>query len=241
MKRIRIGNDIHLSWTILRNGEPEDFGDKNVEVQLIHTLSHTFIPIEWGINENVIEFDFFGKDQKRTGAYKVILTENRGEEGMSTLDNCEAFYLVDHTCKERNDDTCGCLKVQSVSLTGEFALSGGAGIAGSRYGSTTTGVYDLSANGGGAGTLTSSGDGGASRVEYSSDNSDGEYRGSGGGGYVYTSEYASYYPSGCLLNSSYYLTSASTTSGSNETTFPSPSGGTENGHSGNGYCRITKM
>ena len=48
--------------------------------------------------------------------------------------------------------------------------------------------------------------------------------GGGGSGYVYTSSTASQYPSGCLLNSSYYLTNASTTG---------------NNRSGNGYARIT--
>lgn len=61
--------------------------------------------------------------------------------------------------------------------------------------------------------------------------------GSGGSGYVYTSSTASNYPSGCLLNSSYYLTNASTVAGN--TSFTSPSGSQETGHSGNGYCRIT--
>ena len=48
--------------------------------------------------------------------------------------------------------------------------------------------------------------------------------GGGGSGYVYTSSTASQYPSGCLLNSSYYLTNASTTG---------------NSRSGNGYSTIT--
>lgn len=60
--------------------------------------------------------------------------------------------------------------------------------------------------------------------------------GGGGSGYVYTSSTASNYPSGCLLNNSYYLTNASTTAGSSS--FPSTTSGTETGHSGNGYARI---
>lgn len=59
----------------------------------------------------------------------------------------------------------------------------------------------------------------------------------GGSGYVYTSATASNYPSGCLLNSSYYLTDAQTIAGN--TSFTSPTGSSETGHSGNGYCRIT--
>ena len=60
---------------------------------------------------------------------------------------------------------------------------------------------------------------------------------SGGSGYVYTSATASNYPSGCLLNSSYYLSAAKTIAGN--TSFTSPTGSSETGHSGNGYCRIT--
>lgn len=59
----------------------------------------------------------------------------------------------------------------------------------------------------------------------------------GGSGYVYTSATASNYPSGCLLNSSYYLSDAKTIAGNNS--FVSPTGSSETGHSGNGYCRIT--
>ena len=62
--------------------------------------------------------------------------------------------------------------------------------------------------------------------------------GGGGSGYVYTSSTASNYPSGCLLNSSYYLTNAQTIAGNQS--FPSPtSSSNETGHSGNGYARIT--
>ncbi len=59
----------------------------------------------------------------------------------------------------------------------------------------------------------------------------------GGSGYVYTSATASNYPLGCLLNSSYYLSAAKTIAGN--TSFTSPTGSSETGHSGNGYCRIT--
>lgn len=61
--------------------------------------------------------------------------------------------------------------------------------------------------------------------------------GGGGSGYIYTSSTASNYPSGCLLNSSYYLTNAQTIAGN--TAFTSPTGISETGHAGNGYIRIT--
>lgn len=57
-------------------------------------------------------------------------------------------------------------------------------------------------------------------------------------GYVYNSSTSANYPSGCLLNSSHLLTSSYTYNGSNSS-FLSPSGSTEQGHSRDGYIRIT--
>lgn len=59
----------------------------------------------------------------------------------------------------------------------------------------------------------------------------------GGSGYVYTAATAANYPSGCLLTSALYLANAKTVSGA--TTFEAPTGGTETGHTGDGYIRIT--
>ena len=61
----------------------------------------------------------------------------------------------------------------------------------------------------------------------------------GGSGYVYTSSTASNYPSGCLLNTAYYLTNAATIAGN--TSFTDYSGSTTTGHSDNGACRITAL
>lgn len=59
--------------------------------------------------------------------------------------------------------------------------------------------------------------------------------GGGGSGYVLTA--SSYKPSGYLLGSEYYLTDAQSIAG--DQSFPAPDGGTETGHRGNGYARIT--
>jgi hypothetical protein len=59
--------------------------------------------------------------------------------------------------------------------------------------------------------------------------------GGGGSGYVYT--VSSPTPSGYLPGSEYYLTNAQTIAGNSS--FPAPGGGTEVGHAGNGYARIT--
>ena len=61
--------------------------------------------------------------------------------------------------------------------------------------------------------------------------------GGGGSGFVFTS--SATLPSGYLLGSTYYLANASTIIGSSS--MPSTTGGTETGHSGNGYIKITRL
>lgn len=145
-----------------------------------------------------------------------------------------------------------------VSVAG-FA---GGGISGKAYGNTdsTTGTSYYGGGGsqteGGAiapyngnyATAGSFGQGGnytsGSSTYYGSGGGGGWYGGGGavgigggGSGYIYTSSTASNYPSGCLLDSSYYLIDAQTIAGN--AAFTSPTGTSETGHTGNGYIRIT--
>lgn len=127
---------------------------------------------------------------------------------------------------------------------GGTQTSGGTGSS-SASGSGTSGTYGAFGVGG-RGYKASSGYAGAGgggwyggAGSYPDGSGDDDRGGGGGSGYVYTSSTASSYPSGCLLNSDYYLDNASTIAGN--TSMPSTSGSTETGHSGNGYVRITKI
>ena len=123
---------------------------------------------------------------------------------------------------------------QTVNSNSERQANGGSQTNGgiNKSGSTTSGAFGIGGNG--TQQWTSGGGGGW----YGGAGCYCDYAG-GGSGYVYTSATASNYPSGCLLNSSYYLTNAQTIAGNQS--FPSPTDGTETGHSGNGYVRITKL
>lgn len=128
------------------------------------------------------------------------------------------------------------------SRTDNYGTGGGGGTAtaGGTGGSNNSGSFGQ----GGQGINRSNGYGGGGGGGWYGgggsypDSSADDDRGAGGGsGYVYTSSTASNYPSGCLLNSSYYLSSASMIAGNASMT--SPTGSTETGHEGNGYVRIT--
>ena len=121
----------------------------------------------------------------------------------------------------------------SQTSAGTYGNPGSFGVGGNAYADGSN--YRYGSGGGGGGWY-----GGAAIQSYSDTGSDSYQPANGGGsGYVYTSSTATNYPSGCLLNSIYYLTEA-TTVGGNES-FPSTSGGTEVGHEGNGHARITVL
>lgn len=86
--------------------------------------------------------------------------------------------------------------------------------------------YNYGPGGGGGGWY-----GGGASTNVSNSSADYRTYNGGGSGYVYTSSTASNYPSGCLLNSNYYLTNASTAMGYSKT---NPGGQ-------NGYIRITVL
>ena len=118
----------------------------------------------------------------------------------------------------------------SYYATYTTAGTGGSfGVGGSSGGSYN---YKYGAAGGGGGWYG----GGAGTGQSDSSTAYRKYCG-GGSGYIWTSGTASNVPSGYTVGTQYYLTDAATYAGN--TSFASTSGGTETGHSGNGYARIT--
>lgn len=112
----------------------------------------------------------------------------------------------------------------STSTTTQAGAYAGFGFGGN-------GIYKSSGHGGAGGGGWYGGSG-----SYPDSSGDDDRGGGGGSGFVWTGSNA---PSGYLLGSEYYLADASTIAGN--ASMPNTSGGTETGHTGNGYARITAI
>lgn len=133
-----------------------------------------------------------------------------GKGGTQTYSGYSTAYTITTQAKTGlNSNT-------TANYCGGFGFGGGGVYLSSGYGGAGGGGWY-----GGSGTVPDS-------------SSDDDRGGGGGSGFVWTGSNA---PSGYLLGSKYYLTGASTVAGN--TSFTGPTGSSETGHSGNGYCRIT--
>lgn len=116
-------------------------------------------------------------------------------------------------------------KPTAAGTGGSFGQGGSATTSGNNY--------KYGSGGGGGGWY-----GGGASTNYSDSDTQTRRQHSGGSGYVFTSETASYYPDGCLLTEEDYLLDALTIGGGSR--IPAYADGTPTiGNSGNGYCRIT--
>ena len=111
----------------------------------------------------------------------------------------------------------------SAGTNGSFGQGADTGMAS---------AYNYGPGGGGGGWY-----GGGSSANLSDSDSNYRIYNGGGSGYVYTSDTASNYPSGCLLNSGYYLSNTSTVKGSSNIILTD--GTTGHGSIGNGYIKLT--
>lgn len=105
MRKIRIGKDIVIRWTILTNGEAVSLEGRNLKLFLIDSIGYK-TELEFSVSGNDVESMFKGTDQKRIGTYRLTLWENYRQDNQSAVDCCNAFMLVGSTCEE-NDETEG--------------------------------------------------------------------------------------------------------------------------------------
>ena len=121
MTRIRIGNDIPFTWTITRDGAPEDFTGRSPELSLRDPAGRR-CPLNYTIEGNVLSATFYGIHQRRTGVYTLTLTENKGREGQAILDHVACWELVPASYLE-GGESCPSLSILRPVLSGSFDIS----------------------------------------------------------------------------------------------------------------------
>ena len=140
IKRLRIGKDFGLTWTIKAKnaGENSPYNPSSDSVLLLVTPYNKVKAEGVTFDGDKVRWIFRGKDQKHPGIYGLELVENWGKDGMITVDTCKAFELVEHTCEETGQDGDGLIfdtlefmtDVELNALRGPEGPQGPAGPAG---------------------------------------------------------------------------------------------------------------
>lgn len=129
MLKKRIGNDISFTWRIYRKESddvvPETFEGKDVIVELISPRQRPAEIENISISAGVVGFVFKGKKQRVPGSYTAVLLENKGEDGMVTLDVVDAVTLVPHSYMEEDGDEGDVIEATSVELASTISAGGG--------------------------------------------------------------------------------------------------------------------
>lgn len=109
MKKIRLGNDIAITWTVTA-GSPVDLSEAVIKLIDQYGEECSISDVTTTATGTTIyqyAFSFYGKDQARQGVYRILLQRNEGGQGMVTLDHVDAFQLVgvcDFGVVEGNDE-----------------------------------------------------------------------------------------------------------------------------------------
>ena len=128
MMNERIGNDLKVAWKIYNNGEYFSLVGKDVTVYLKTPFSKEEVK-GFTIAGNVINWTFYGKDQKHTGTYSLELVINEGAEGMITTDKCNFVNLVADSCKVGGTSEPN-LEIETIELTSNIEYIAGSGEGG---------------------------------------------------------------------------------------------------------------
>lgn len=106
MEKIRKGNDIEVKWAIYAgegvNEAPYNLTGKDLSLYVKNPYERKKI-YEFTTDRHILTWMFWGKDQNHLGKYTLELVENEGIEGMHTVDECDAFQLVNRSCEADND------------------------------------------------------------------------------------------------------------------------------------------
>lgn len=104
MKKIRIGKDVDIRWTILTNGEPDPLHGRDLKVVILDPIRRRTTISDYSADGNILSFRYPGTQQKSVGKHSLTLWENYGKIDMTAVDACNVFELVATTCQEPASD-----------------------------------------------------------------------------------------------------------------------------------------
>lgn len=131
MRKIRLGKDIKIRWGVTIEGEVADPAVYDLTLELRDSFGSAVEVAQPTLVDGLLETTFFGKDHKRTGAYRLTLWLNKGKEGQSVVDACDAFTLVSCSCDEggEGDLDLEVVDVATASLDIGGSSGGGSGVS----------------------------------------------------------------------------------------------------------------
>ena len=112
----RLGNDIKVDWYITRKGgQAFSLEGLNVRLYLKSMFGRKELN-DFVITGNIIQWTFYGKDQKSSGKYSLEMVVNEGEKGMITTDACDFVNLVSCSCKLQGGEDAPNVETESIEL-----------------------------------------------------------------------------------------------------------------------------
>ena len=124
---LRQHNDRNFIWHILAKGPkgttaPYDLTGKELLVE-IEINRRTVITIDnFEVDGNTLSFVWYGKDQRVTGPFRIILTENPGAIGEHQIDEAGPFRLVASNAEIRDRNCPPNIEVEAIELSSVVAV-----------------------------------------------------------------------------------------------------------------------
>lgn len=87
----RLGDDLILSWPVTVDEQETDLSSLDLKLYIICDRFKKELPFT--VEDNTLNFTFYGKDQRVKGVYNLMLVLNEGKVGQTILDNKKVFNL----------------------------------------------------------------------------------------------------------------------------------------------------
>ena len=121
MKKVRIGNDISVTWSIKDNGTPINMTDYDASVRLYDAYMNE-CKSTWSVGPDNVYLYFSAVDQDRLGVYTIVLElKDKVTGGVYTIDSGNAFELVLRTEMAGGPDSDD-VKVVSHELSSDLSV-----------------------------------------------------------------------------------------------------------------------